>query len=365
MINTLGSFGHQEMLDASPVGEQNKTMGSSFFRGEHCNFVPYGQDHCNLDFAGNFILKGWAPEKPIIAEKTKVTAFGSCFAENIGNHLAKIGFDTAKQREKNIYVSYMGEGLVNVHAIAEQFKWALDGCVPRSNLWHGYKAEEFDPSEDIRVKTKEVFLNTDVFILTFGLSEIWYDEVTGGVFWRAVPMKHYDASRHKFRVSTFLETKWCISEIIKLINHHVPQAKIVMTVSPIPLITTFRPISCITANSVSKSLIRAALDETIRELSAEVRQSVFYFPAFELVNECFPNRFIDDGRHLHPMIVPSIMRLFEATFCHTNLTLDEAERSFREARLENARTLAQHPLFSSSVPPPLAPPPRADKGNRV
>jgi hypothetical protein len=348
MVNVLGSLGHQEMVDASPVGEQKKTMGSSFFRGENCNFVPYGKDHCNSDFARHFVLKGWLPDKPIIDQMTKVTAFGSCFADNISSHLANIGFDTSKQREKNIYVSSMGEGLVNVHAIAQQFKWALDGWMPPSNLWHGYKAEEYDLSEDIRIKTKEVFLNTEVFILTFGLSEIWYDEITGGVFWRAVPMKHYDASRHKFRVCTFLETKECFSEMIRLINRHIPQAKIVMTVSPIPLITTFRPISCVTANTVSKSLIRAALDETIRELSEESRQTVYYFPAFELVNECFPNRFVDDGRHLHPMIVPSIMRLFEATFCQTDVTIEEAERGFQEARLEDARTLEKHPLFSQS-----------------
>jgi hypothetical protein len=190
-----------------------------------------------------------------------------------------------------------------------------------------------------------VFLNTEVFILTFGLSEIWYDEITGGVFWRAVPMKHYDAGRHKFRVCTFAETKESILEIIQLIKQHVPHAKLVMTLSPIPLIATFREVSCITANSVSKSLLRAALDEALRELKAEIRQDVYYFPAFEIINECFPNRFVEDGRHLWPMIVPSVMRLFEATFCETNLTIDQAEQGFHRARLQDAQTLTEHPLF--------------------
>jgi len=323
-------------------------MGSSFFRGENCNFNPYGKDHCKPDFAAHFVLKGWLPEKPIISETTKVTAFGSCFAQNIGDHLANIGFNTSKQREKNIYISSMGEGLVNVHSIAQQFKWALEGWKPPSNLWHDYNAEKSDLSEDIRARTRDVFRGTDVFILTFGLSEIWYDEVSGGVFWRAVPLKHYDASRHKFRVCTFLETKECILEIIGLIRRYVPHAKLIMTVSPIPLIATFRPVSCVTANSVSKSLIRAALDEVLREMEHQNGQNIYYFPAYELINECFPDRFIEDGRHLHPMIVPSVMGLFEATFCETNLTLEDAERRFQEARLDNARTLLQHPLFSRS-----------------
>jgi GSCFA family len=347
MVNMRGPV-ERELVDSSPVGEQKKRMGSSFFRGENCNFNPYGKDHCNLDFASHFVLKGWLPDRPIIGKTTTVTVFGSCFARNISNHLASIGFNTSDQREKNIHVSSMGEGLVNVHSIAQQFRWALDSWTPPSNLWYGYDAEEFDSSEDVRIQTRKVFLGTEVFILTFGLSEIWYDEITGGVLWRAVPMKHYDASRHKFRVCTFLETKECISEIVRLIAQRVPEAKIVITVSPIPLITTFRPVSCITANTVSKSLIRGAVDETIRELSAENRNKVYYFPAFELINECFPNRFVEDGRHLHPMIVPSVMRLFEATFCETNCTIEEAELGFQQARLDDARTLAEHPLFTRS-----------------
>lgn len=348
MVYRLKALGAQELVDASPHGQQSKRMGSSFFRGENCNFNPYGQDHCVPDFASQFLLHGWLPDQPFIHAATRVTAFGSCFAENISNHLASIGFDTSKQRAKNIYVSAMGEGLVNVHSIVQQFKWSLEGWAPPSNLWHGYNAEEYDLSEEIRVGTRNIFLNTDVFILTFGLSEIWYDEPTGGVFWRAVPMRHYDANRHKFRVCSFQETKEHIEEIISLIKKHVPHAKIIMTVSPIPLIATFRPISCITANSASKALIKAALDETIRELSADRRQDIFYFPALEAINECFPNRFVDDGRHMHPMIVPAVMRLFEATFCETALTIEDAEKAFRQARLEAARTLGQHPLFSQT-----------------
>ncbi len=348
MVYVLTALGTQETIGASPHGQERKRIGSSFFRGEDCNFNPYGQDHCVPDFAQRFLLHGWLPDGPFINATTKVTAFGSCFAENISNHLGSIGFDTSKQRAKDIYVSVMGEGMVNVHAIAQQFKWALDGWMPPSDLWHGYNAEQYDLSEEVRTVTRDVFLNTEVFILTFGLSEIWYDEMTGGVFWRAVPLRYYDPTRHKFRVCSFGETKDNIGEIVKLIKKHVPHAKIIMTVSPIPLIATFRPVSCISANSASKAIIRAALDETMRELDEDLRQDVFYFPAFEIINECFPNRFLDDGRHLHPMIVPSVMRLFEATFCDTELTLEEAEKTFSQARLEAAKTLGQHPLFSQA-----------------
>lgn len=346
-FTTLSHAAQQEMVDTHREGEVKKTNGSSFFRGEDCNFNPYGEDHRNDDFAQRFVLKGWVPDAPFIDRHTKVTAFGSCFAENISKHLAQLGYDTSKQRDRDIYVSLMGEGLVNVHAIEQQFRWALDGWTPPTNLWHGYDAGEFALSEDIREKTRAVFLDTDVFILTFGLSEVWFDAVSGGVFWRAVPMTHYDPSRHKFRVCSFAETKQSIATILTTIRRHVPSAKVIVTLSPIPLIATFRPVSCLTANAASKAILRAALDELLRD--EDEAGGAYYFPAYELINEGFPNRFVNDGRHLHDFIVPSIMRLFEASFCRTGLTVAEAERDYRHARLADIATLAQHPLFSQGL----------------
>lgn len=346
-MEILAHAAHQEILDGNITGAKDKTFGSSFFRGEHCNFNPYGRDQCSDQFASNFILKGWLPDSPFISHDTKITAFGSCFAEHISHHLAKMGFKTTKERDSSIYVSSMGEGLVNVHSILQQFRWALDNWQPPTNLWHGYNAEEYDINEEIRIKTRSIFLDTDVFILTFGLSEIWYDEITQGVFWRAVPMQHYDEKRHKFRICTFTETKQCLRETLRLIKHYIPKAKIVLTVSPIPLITTFRPVSCISANSVSKALIRAALDEVLREYKQD-QQDIYYFPAFEIINECFPNRFVEDGRHLQTMVVPAIMQLFEATFCNTQLNINDAEINLKKARLANATTLLSHPLFSQA-----------------
>jgi hypothetical protein len=52
----------------------------------------------------------------------------------------------------------MGEGLVNVHALAQQFEWALENMAPPRGLWHGFKCEEFGYDEKLRVKTREAFL---------------------------------------------------------------------------------------------------------------------------------------------------------------------------------------------------------------
>jgi len=91
----------------------------------------------------------------------------------------------------------------------------------------GPKAEDHGYDEEVRLVTKRLFDQADVFILTFGLSEIWYDEPTGGVFWRAVPQDKFDPARHKFRVASYAETLDRLHRIHSLIRAYRPSAKII------------------------------------------------------------------------------------------------------------------------------------------
>lgn len=312
--------------------EKVKRPGPSFHRPGTVNFNPYQHDFYGGHFLEKYLLKGWLPEAPPIGRGTKVTAFGSCFAVNITKHLAKIGFNTSKERDPDIYISHLGDGMVNVQALCGQFEWALENKLPAENLWHGYDTTEYGFDEETRLRTRAVFLDTEFFIVTLGLSEVWYDEPTGGVFWRAVPAKKFDPSRHKFRVNSFAETKAQIETMYRLIRQHVPGAKVLFTLSPIPLGATFRPVSCLTANSVSKAILRAALDEFMRENSADLNTQLFYFPSYEFVNECFPARFKTDNRHPHEAVIQTIMRTFEAAFCDTAFAITDAEKMFAEVR---------------------------------
>ena len=203
----------------------------------------------------------------------------------------------------DIYVSHMGEGMVNVHAIAQQFEWTLEDKKIPDGLWYGWKAEDYGVEEDIRLKTKEAFLKTDFFIITLGLSEVWEDTVTGEVFWRAVPLEKYDETRHKFRVLSMEETKSKLEKIYSLIRSHIPKAQVLFTLSPVPLAATFREVLCITANSVSKSILRASLDEFLRDKAMENESNLFYFPSFEIISELFYEKFLDDGVIPNPKLL--------------------------------------------------------------
>lgn len=288
----------------------------TWFRGDHCNFNPAMQNMRKTDSVEKFILQGWAPETPLIAPSTKVVAFGSCFAANITKWLASRDFSVLTKKEDNASSSYVvrfGEGMVNTFVILQQFEWALENRQPEGDLWHGYDANAFGYDEQVRQDTRDMFMAADVFIITLGLSEIWYDEQTGGVFWRAVPQDHYDPSRHKFRVSSVDENRRNIRAIYDIIRRHRPDAKVIFTLSPIPLVATFRPNSCMTSNSVSKSILRAALDEALREINEP--QVAFYWPSFEIVMDVFSDRWMPDRRHVKPKVLDFIMSLFMKTWC--------------------------------------------------
>jgi hypothetical protein len=65
-------------------------------------------------------------------------------------------------------------------------------------------------------------------------------------------------------------------DLVRQVNATAP---IVVTLSPVPLEATFRDISCMTADSVSKSVLRVAIDQAM----GEHRPDVYYWPSFEIV----------------------------------------------------------------------------------
>jgi hypothetical protein len=335
LMGTNTSVGFPSRADA-----RNLQKGGAFFRGDHCNFWPRLQDFADGEFMEAYVLKGWMPEARMIDSRTRVTTFGSCFAVSIANHLSKLGYSIAKDRDPDIYISRMSEGLVNVHSILQQFEWALENKTPPENLWHGYDAEEYGYSEKIRERTRAAFLDTEFFVITFGLSEVWFDEPTGGVLWRGVPMKVYDPARHKFRMCSVAETRQKIDRIHAIIRRHVPKAKLLFTLSPIPLLATFRPVGCVTANTASKAILRTALDEFFRDHAGDLNRELFYFPSYEIANELFPVRFEIDCRHPRTEIVQFIMQTFEALYCESGLSMAEINALFRDWRLNNEKSFA-------------------------
>lgn len=286
----------------------------TWFRGENCNFNPAIVNMISEESVMKHVVEGWQPAEPIIDRKTRITAFGSCFAENISKWLTERNYSVlTEEEESKSYVVRFGEGMVNSFVIRQQLEWAFENKIYDEELWHDYEARAFGYDEEVRQETLGIFNQTDLFIITFGLSEIWYDEVTGGVFWRAVPRQHYDKARHKFRIASAEENKENLRAIYQMIRKYRPESKIIFTLSPIPLVATFRNNSCITSNSVSKANLRVAIDEVYREFTGD--GVLFYWPSYEIVMDVFPDRWIFDRRHVKKPILEFVMKLFGMSWC--------------------------------------------------
>ena len=84
-------------------------------------------------------------------------------------------------------------------------------------------------------------------------------------------------------------------------------ARVILTVSPVPLIATYEQAHVLTATTYSKAVLRVAADEIVRS-----HNNVSYFPSFEIITGNF-NRgsyYADDLRSITPDGVKHVMRLF-------------------------------------------------------
>lgn len=316
------------LLTYEQDGQIKRTSGS-FYRGDSVNYHPSDVSLEQDDAITSYLVKGWMPSSPFVTKDTALVAFGSCFAANISKYLHARDYNVLTMTGNKSYVTSMGDGIVHTFAIRQQFEWAWLNKVPSVDLWHGYKAEDFGYDEEARQDTLKLFNKAEMFIITLGLSEIWYDEPTGEVFWRAVPADKIDPSRHKFRVSSQAETLANLHAILKLIRDHRGDVPVMISVSPIPLTATFRPVSCVSANAVSKAILRSAVDELIRQANDP---KLFYFPSYDVVTTAFNHQWTIDRKHVYPHVLDFNMKIFEHFFCDPGIGYEELELSWKTAR---------------------------------
>jgi hypothetical protein len=294
------------------AGKKRKAHGT-WYRGENTNFHPMRDSLNEPNAVEKYVGHGWFPSRRFISKSSKITAFGSCFAMEVTKFLLAEGYQVFGHKlGLNSHVIRSGEGIVNSAALVQQFEWAFNEKAPTTASWHNDLGDAAEVSDDIRDTTREIFENTEVFIFTLGLSEVWYDKPTGDVFWRAIPNQQFDPDRHGFKVLGAEENRKNIRRVYEIIRQHRPDAHIIFTLSPVPLAATFRPVSCITANSVSKASLRVAIDEVMRELSDDDR--LHYYPSYEIATAFLEDAFGVDMRHPRPETVDFIMQTFKKNF---------------------------------------------------
>jgi hypothetical protein len=250
------------------------------------------------------------PGPSLLRRSDRIVSAGSCFAANIVPSLERAGFTYlrteathpafAKLLEERFGYSRYSAAYGNVYTarqLLQLLKRALGMFSPAEDRWvtpagivdpfrpglrYCARSErEFDLLTSQHLgKTQQAFEQASLFIFTLGLTEAWVSRLDGAVF-PACPgtvAGSFDPERHAFRNFDAAEVTADLREFVGLLRSINTGIRIILTVSPVPLVATATEDHVVTANAYSKSVLRVAAAEL-----AKHEPDVAYFPAYEII----------------------------------------------------------------------------------
>lgn len=232
----------------------------------------------------------------------KIFTVGSCFARNIEAHLHSLGFDLPALAFTIEGWPGWPNGFLNKyvpHSILNEFRWALDpnATFPfdeafievENGLWqdpHGHypapaSLEEVRRRREMSLEVTKQLADARVLIMTLGLVEAWWDEELGIYLNTRPPQSSIrrHPRRYRFHLLNYddvIEAQEGIYDLLR--SYGNPDLRILLTVSPVPITSTYTENDVLTANLYSKSVLRAAAEEFVR-----AHTNVDYFPSYESV----------------------------------------------------------------------------------
>lgn len=246
-----------------------------------------------------------------IDRNKRVATAGSCFAQHISNRLAKIGFNyfvpeageqlPAEQRKLLNYGVFSARygNLYTTRQLLQLFQECFDGRTAAEVVWQTSEGRFVDAlrpqitpggygsEEEVRTErqahlcaVRRMFEDCDIFVFTLGLTETWCSRRDGTVYPVApgVSGGSFDPERHKFINLDVLEVMADLEEFLQRLKTVNPRVKVILTVSPVPLIATYEPRNVLVATTYSKSVLRVAAETAYRK-----HDWVDYFPSYEII----------------------------------------------------------------------------------
>ncbi|MDB5992411.1 MAG: hypothetical protein JWQ10_3814 [Herbaspirillum sp.] len=226
------------------------------------DLTPLIMDHIAVD------LKS---QPKFINKATRFFTMGSCFARNISASLNKGGYSsTHMEISEYINTTFANRAFVD---------W-LDADADTDNAVNE-RIKELLPAQWNPQNTLEKMRDTDVFILTLGVAPAFFDRATGEfVLPRPTALNsRVLAEKYEYRTTTVQENVDNVLYLINFIRKLSPTVKIVITVSPVPLLASFEFESCVAADCLSKSTMRLTAHEVVNNSKLE---NIIYWPSFEI-----------------------------------------------------------------------------------
>ena len=279
-----------------------------------------------------------------VSTPAKVFTIGSCFARNIelvlrdyDVKLPTMDFAVPKSEYPNRPNGLLNE--YNAGTISQRILSAIglqetteetivktkDGFIDL--LLPGNSPVSFERAVARRHEIEEVYkhlVSSDLVVITLGLIEAWYDEESE-VFLNRMPTHLQVKSqpdRYSFRRLDVDESFSLLDRALEgLINAGVD--KVLLTVSPVPLGTTFTTNDVVVASSYSKAVLRVCSEKLAQEYP-----QVDYLPSFEMVTSGGLGSFNPDNIHVRNPIVKRVTgHMLDAYFPDLALKAETEQRA--------------------------------------
>lgn len=252
----------------------------------------------------------WTPKFALGQDDPILTA-GSCFARHIGRTLLELGMNwrdaepappglTAAERTARQYgvFSFRTGNIYTAAMLRQWLGWATGADTPGTESWveDGRHFDPFRPSvepaghdsAEAMLAARQVTLaalrgalaEASCLVFTLGLTEAWHERGSGVVYpvCPGTVRGQFDPERHEFRNSTFAQVMQDVLGAVELARSVNPQLRVLLTVSPVPLTATATGGHALTANTYSKSVLRAVAGQLAQE-----HRHIDYFPAYEII----------------------------------------------------------------------------------
>lgn len=281
------------------------------------------------------------PRRPLVTSvANRFLSFGSCFAQNLQTHIGRYGFPFFYERDlcghySSGSISDAINRLVKRSPINDEdlfcFENTPDTTVSAYQYmlkrnYHGTNAKErlLDHLNHINKVGRQELETCDFLVLTLGTSRIIRLNRNDRIINAAAGIGHEHWRSEMLSVEenvAYLEK--IVSDLSALRNGSLP--KIIITLSPQRYLFSqdvpgLEDISPFIDNSVSKSILRVAVDEFARKHS---NKPIHYFPSYEIVmDELRLHETIStyDYCHIEQSLTPKyVVKRFLSSYCSDDL----------------------------------------------
>ncbi|MBV8838558.1 MAG: GSCFA domain-containing protein, partial [Alphaproteobacteria bacterium] len=216
----------------------------------------------------NHIAVNLGSEPKFVTRQTRFFTMGSCFARNL-----------SKSLNDNGYVSHhmeIAEHINTTFANRVFVDWLRDAEIDESVR---QRLVELLPQR--KTDVLQVIKDSNVFILTLGVAAAFFDRETGAfVLPRSSALNSRAlAEKYLFRTTSVAENVENALHLIAFVRSIAPDIKIVVTVSPVPMLASFEHESAVQADCLSKCTMRLAAHEIVNNSSLS---NIVYWPSFEI-----------------------------------------------------------------------------------